>query len=228
MAVGDRFAQFNLPADVQNALTQLAKEVLKHPKGYEQLLKVETQTRKGTILFRVLRIAHTPDNSPAALIVSTHFQWRTAIGGILHSALGVTHAEQGVVRLLAEGQDAKSIANTRGTSVGTVRTQIKSIISKMNLRSQMDVIRFAVTLGTFSKKTEHDDTAYTHLAPELTRHWLEQEVWKPFRSLTLPDGRTSTYHDMGPADGNPVLTSYLGSCMVRWPKSMIQLAFQNN
>lgn len=139
----------------------------------------------------------------------------------------LTTAEQNVVRLLIEGQDAKSIAATRATSEGTVRGQIKSITGKMNLRSQKDVVRLVMALGDFPKGATGKETVeLATLGP--SENWLESEVWKPFRSVSVPDGRTLMYHDMGPPTGDPVLFSHMGSCMARWSRSMIQMAFERN
>ncbi|WP_186766389.1 LuxR C-terminal-related transcriptional regulator [Phaeobacter marinintestinus] len=55
------------------------------------------------------------------------------------------------MRTLVEGADAKAIAAERGTSEGTVRGQIKSILGKMHARTQSEVIRFALSLRDVSE-----------------------------------------------------------------------------
>jgi pimeloyl-ACP methyl ester carboxylesterase len=96
------------------------------------------------------------------------------------------------------------------------------------VRSQADVVRFALILSEFSSPSEaqRSETLLDPVAP--LDDWLQAQVWKPFMSIKLPDGRIMTYHDMGPTNGNPVLYSHMGSAMVRWSRSMIQLAFQHN
>lgn len=225
---GDRLDQLDLPAEMRTVLIRTTQEVLYRSEYYERLLKVEMASKDGAMLFRVVRIGKVFEDGPAALIVSTQFHWRETIATLLGSVFHLTEAEQNVVRLLVEGKDAKSIAAARDTSEGTVRGQIKTIIGKMNLRSQTGIVRLVMTLGEFPKGTEGEGGAVELATPGLSRNWLETEVWKPFKSISVPDGRTLTYHDMGPPTGNPVLFSHMGSCMVRWSRSMISLAFERN
>lgn len=228
VAVGKSLDELELSADIRTALIQTTQDVLNNAEPSEKLLKADMDKKRGSILFRVVGIANTLDEQPAVLIVTTQLYWRETIGPLLGSTFQLTKSEQAIVRLLVDGQEVKSIAATRSTSEGTVRGQIKSIIGKMNLRSQTDIVRLAITLGKFDSYPAEEQSTDTLPASGISLNWLETEVWKPFKSVEVPDGRTLTYHDMGPRTGNPVLFSHMGSCMVRWPKSMIRLAHENN
>ncbi|MEP5153074.1 LuxR C-terminal-related transcriptional regulator [Planktotalea sp.] len=224
---GDNLSSLQIPSDVQEPLLNVVKDVLHRNDCSERLIKSENETKQGAMLFRVIRIPTQNGATPSALVVSTYVHWREAIGDILNNAFKLTKAEQGVVRKLTEGHDVKSIAASRGTTVGTVREQIKSIIAKMNLRSQADVVRFALILSEFSEPSAvggGDETVKTLVTSE---DWFQAQVWKPFKSIKLPDERVMTYHEMGPSNGQPVLYSHMGSAMVRWTKPMIKLAFQH-
>lgn len=225
---GDHLDKLSLPLDMRTALIQTTKEVLRKPHSSEKLIKAEMATKSGTMLFRIMRITTNSESGPAALIVSTHFYWRETIAALLGGVFHLTDAEQNVARLLVNGENAKSIAIARDTSEGTVRGQIKSIMGKMNVCSQTDIVRHVMTLGDFPKSTVGEDNAVDVEVPELSNNRLETEIWKPFKSITGQDGRTLMYHDMGPVSGNPILISHMGSCMVRWSRSMIRLAFEHN
>lgn len=227
VSAGDSLDQLNLPAEMRAALIRTTRDVLNKSEPSEKFLKADLATKGGAILFRIMRVAEALEDGPAALIVSTHFHWREKTGALLGSVFQLTGAEQNVVRLLIEGQDTKSIAATRNTSEGTIRGQIKSITGKMNLRSQKDIVRLVMALGEFPMGTSGKEAADL-ATPELSKNWLETEVWKPFKSISVPDGRALTYHDMGPPTGDPVLFSHMGSCMARWSRSMIHLAFERN
>lgn len=227
VSAGDSLDQLNLPAEMRAALIRATQDVLNKSEHSEKFLKAELATKGGAILFRIMRIAEALEDGPAALIISTHFHWREKTGALLGSVFQLTGAEQNVVRLLIEGQDTKSIAATRNTSEGTVRGQIKSITGKMNLRSQKDIVRLVMALGEFPMGASGKE-AVELTTPALSKNWLETEVWKPFKSISVPDGRALTYHDMGPPTGDPVLFSHMGSCMARWSRSMIHLAFERN
>ena len=225
---GDHLNQLGLPLEMRTALIQTTKEVLRKPNVSEKLLKAEVATKSGTMLFRIMRITNKFEDGYAALIVSTHFYWRESIAVLLGNVFHLTEAEQNVVRLLVKGKNAKSIATARDTGEGTVRGQIKSIMAKMNLRSQTDIVRLVMTLGEFPKSASGEDEAVEIPVSGLSNDWLETEIWKPFKSITVQDSRTLTYHDMGPVSGNPILFSHMGSCMARWSRSMIRLAFEHN
>jgi DNA-binding CsgD family transcriptional regulator/pimeloyl-ACP methyl ester carboxylesterase len=225
---GDSLDQLGFPLEIRNALIRATQDALGNSKNSERLLKAEMATKSGTMLFRIMRIPKMFENGHAALIVSTSFYWRETIATLLGNVFHLTEAEQNVVRLLVEGMNTKSIAAARDTGEGTVRGQIKSIIGKMNVRSQTDIVRLVMTLGEFPKSAVGEEDAVELAVPGLSNNWLEGEVWKPFKSITVQDGRTLTYHDMGPVTGNPVLFSHTGSCMARWPASMIRLAFELN
>ncbi len=225
---GGNLDQLDFPAELRTALIQTTRDVLHRSQLSEKLLKVELATKDGAMLFRIVRIANGVGDGPGALIVSTHFHWRDTISSLLSSVFQLTEAEQSIVRLLVEGKNTNSIVTERGTSEGTVRGQIKSIIGKMNLRSQTDIVRLVMTLGEFPKGTNGEVYTAKPATSGLSNNWLEIEVWKPFKTISVPDGRTLTYHDMGPPAGNPVLISHMGSCMVRWSRSMIRIAFERN
>lgn len=220
---GDALARLDLGDEDHTALSTLARTVLAGRSGGEGLIRIGLETGQGAMLFRVLRADAAGDGAPAAILVSTHIHWRTSVGATLREAFGLTPAEQGVVRKLMEGRDARGIAAERGTAIGTVRSQIKSITGKMGVRGQAEIIRFAIILGEFSGKGPN-----VAAPPVPSAGWLEAETWKAFGELRRPGGRTLTYHDMGPPGGAPILTSHMGSCMVRWTAPMVRLLFERN
>lgn len=60
--------------------------------------------------------------------------------GSYASAVGLTPAETEVLALLAQGRNAKQVAQARGSSVHTVRSQVKSILGKSGTRSTRELI----------------------------------------------------------------------------------------
>lgn len=225
---GNSLLQLDLDADVLNALISMTKDVLNSADSLEKLLKADMENKRGAMLFRVVRLWNVNGAIPYALIVTTQFHWRNEIDDLLGNSFNLTKAEQAVVRSLVEGHSTKNIALIRATSESTVRAQIKSIISKMNLRSQTDVIRLAMTFSKLNPESNASPIVESSAAPTQSLNWLEHEVWKPFEAITVPDGRKLTYHLMGPKAGNPILFSHMGSCMVRWSRPMIELLYEHN
>jgi DNA-binding CsgD family transcriptional regulator len=58
--------------------------------------------------------------------------------------LGVTRAEAGLVATLAAGGTVEQHALQRGVSVGTVRGQLKQVLSKTGTHRQADLVRLAL------------------------------------------------------------------------------------
>ena len=225
---GDHLEDICLPAEMREALIRTTKQVLRGKPYSEKLLKADMGSKRGAVLFRVTQLEKHLEDGPAALIVSTQFHWRNSVSELLGAVFQLTKSEQDIVRLLTEGKSVKLIAAERNVSEGTVRGQIKIIIGKMNIRGQGDIIRLAMAFSRFPGDASGNTDTLNPASPALSGNWLEAEVWKPFKSVSLPDHRQLTYHDMGPPTGNPVLFSHMGSCMVRWSPSMIRLAYERN
>ena len=220
--------ELSLPEQVRDGLTKTVTDVLSSSEIADKLLKVELDSKSGSLLFRVVKIEKCVDDAPGVLIISTQFHWQETVSQLLGTMFQPTLAEQSIIHSLTEGKNADQKSDGRNTSKGAVRGQIKAIISQLNVRNQSDIIRLAMALNKLPNSTNSDGSAIASTPAILSKDWLEAEVWKPFKSVTLPDHRRLTYHDMGPPTGNPILISHMGSCMVRWSRSMIRLAFEHN
>jgi DNA-binding CsgD family transcriptional regulator len=58
----------------------------------------------------------------------------------LQALFGLTATEADIAAKLASGQDIKAIASSRGVSPGTVRVQLKSVFSKLDVASQAQLV----------------------------------------------------------------------------------------
>lgn len=72
---------------------------------------------------------------------------------LLGTVFGLTCAETQVVALLAGGQSPREIAEQRGTSLSTVRTQLKAIYKKTNTSHQSELVSKTLALSTTSAST---------------------------------------------------------------------------
>ena len=225
---GDPLSKLNTSTETHDLLSEALNSLFKSKTKPDRLLKLEVGPNRLQTMFQIRRLAETAkDGQPLALIVTTQYHWQPALGQTLEEVFGLTSTEQVVVRALVEGRDAKTIAAERNKSEGTVRSQIKSILAKMNASSQSEIIRLVISLRdvTFGNSERPIEPVISSANP--SSDWLESEVWKPFQTLTLPDGRRLDYHDMGPITGAPVLYSHMGYGLVRWSRPMINLAFKH-
>lgn len=215
------------PETIQ-ALDEALTSLFNDAERPDRLLRLHDSGERGTALFQLRALSQTAKSHPQhALIVTTRYHWQAALGETLEDIFKLTTAEQGVVKALVEGMDTKAISIERGTSEGTVRGQIKSILSKMNSRNQSEVIRLVLSLRDVSQGVTQDPPLVKVPVPTTGRNWIADEVWKPFTTLTMPDGRKMDYHDMGPANGAPILFTHMGYCAVRWHAPMIRMAFEH-
>lgn len=227
LAEGDHLAGLQSSASAQELLDEAMQDLFRSVEKPDRLLRLEVGPNTNQTLIQLRRLSETGDDGlPLALVVTTQYHWQPALGQTLEEVFQLTSAEQGVVRSLVEGRDARSIAEQRGTTEGTVRSQIKSILAKMNARSQSEIIRLVLSLRDVTLGANSERPDQSPATPNVTSDWLDAEVWKPFRTLTLPDGRRLDYHDMGPANGAPVLYSHMGYCLARWSRPMVKLAFE--
>ncbi|MGB5864871.1 MAG: hypothetical protein WBG95_11305 [Sulfitobacter sp.] len=216
----------NLPHETYRAVSENLRSVFLTKDQPTHMLRLELAGTRGTALLQIWRLeAIAGSDRQLALIVTTHYHWKAALVHMLEEVFKLTHDEKGVVRALVEGLDTKSIDAERGTRKGTVRGQIKSIVAKIYARTQSEIIRLALSLRDMSDSAGSQDAPHVVLLALTSTNWLHAEVWKPYKTLTLPDGRRMDYQDMGPADCAPIIRSHMGYGMVGWTEPMIKLAF---
>jgi DNA-binding NarL/FixJ family response regulator len=85
---------------------------------------------------------HAPFVSPS--LSDTLVQARRRSGGFRRPSQLLTVREREVVRLLARGQPSRQAAATLGISVKTVESHRANVMRKLELRSIVDLVRYAV------------------------------------------------------------------------------------
>lgn len=222
-------AQAQIALDSQEPLIQTLRKTLSAPKPTQHLLKVFDVAAASPAVFQIRQLAtRGQDEQTLALVVTTNYQWSANLGKTLEEVFKLTFAEQCIVRALVEGRSTKEISANRGTSEGTVRGQIKTVLAKMNARNQSEVIRLVLLLRDVSLGETIPNTVTQPNPQVASSTWWQNEIWKPFQAITLPDGRNMQYHIMGPPTGSPVLYSHIGYCLVRWHEPMLRILFELN
>ncbi len=192
-----------------------------------RILKLVEPDNRQPVLFHIRKLSILGEGGqPLFIVITNQFVWRLELDETLVEVFELTQAETRVVRGLVEGQDAKEIASSRGTSEGTVRSQIKSILAKTNAQSQAGVIRLVMSLRDVAGGAVIARSTM-RTSDSSNGSWLEKEARKPFKTMTLPDGRRLDYHDQGPPNGAPVLFSHMGFGQLRWTGPMLKLAFKH-
>ncbi len=216
-----------VPPDIAKPLRQALRTSAVSNDTRTSVVKLETEDRPDTSLLQIRPLGVMPGRGGSGfLVVSSQRYWRAGQDTALKDTFGLSAAECEIVRHLVQGKSIKQIAESRGTSQGTVREQVKTIFSKMQVNSQAEVIRTVLPMTDLPLASAYRDASGLPTAP-VTGNWLDAEVWQPFRTLMTPDRRKLDYHIMGPVDGAPVLYSHMGYCQARWSRSMIRLAYEH-
>ena len=75
---------------------------------------------------------------------------RVQQGGEKESYDGLTEREQEVLKLIAEDETNQGIANVLGISVKTVERHRENMMSKLNLHSRIELVKYAIRKGLIS------------------------------------------------------------------------------
>ncbi len=116
----------------------------------------------------------------------------------LTDMFSLTSAETDIVSALASGVTLQWIADTRGTSVDTVRSQLKSIFRKTGTSGQSDLVRLILSFCFTHALVDHADFPKTDVLSTPKDHAVE-------RTFQLSDGRCLSYFELGDPSGTPVL-----------------------
>ncbi len=153
--------------------------------------RVHTEQGEATVL---AMSAATLGLGYVVLLASTPFSIHLD-AAMLKTLFGFTEAEARIAQRLAEGLAPEAIAEHHGTSVLTVRTQIKQVMGKTGSSRQSELVARLLTSPASLPMPELDAAASL-----------------PGKVLRL-DGRNLGYVDQGPRDGIPVffMHSWAGS-----------------
>jgi pimeloyl-ACP methyl ester carboxylesterase/DNA-binding CsgD family transcriptional regulator len=160
----------------------------------------------------ILRVSPVDGGGPAplALVVSTELVWPEGFQATVQEAFGLTLAEVEVVRGVTLGLPLRDIAEARGRSVETVRTQVRSILAKTETHSQSELVR--VVLGLM-------EVARIPIAGEASLPIHSALDPRPMREMTGPHKRRLTWIEFGDPAGVPVLYMHLDFGLIRWTAS---------
>ncbi|MFT5799538.1 MAG: DNA-binding CsgD family transcriptional regulator/pimeloyl-ACP methyl ester carboxylesterase [Candidatus Azotimanducaceae bacterium] len=186
------------------------------------VLRVRSLEKGHFVVLRLQR-CQAAGGVPLVLAALSEVGWPQGFNDILRRAFSLTGAEADVVQSLVECCSVKDIAALRGRSIDTVRAQVKSILSKTETRSQVELVRLALSVMDMANLTLD-----THVEPRLVSKGYATLKPHDYQSLTTPDGRRLDYLVLGNPKGAPILFLPLDYGLVRWPASAEAEAAKRN
>ncbi len=176
----------------------------------ERYIRCISEDNGRLVVFRLSTMDAAQYGAGLVLAVSTELAWPESLSHTIRDAFQLTMAEVDIVRALVEGWSVNQIATARNRSVETVRTQVRSILSKTETRTQSELIRIALNLmdvvggerRASGLKVTGDGT--NRLAPI------------PFQTLWRPDGRSVDYVVLGDEQGRAIMCLPSDFGLIRW------------
>ncbi len=135
------------------------------------------------------------NNRPLGRLTSANLTWLPDIAFQFQESFGLTAVELKLTQAIVTGQSLRDLAKERGRSLGTLRNQLKTLLAKLNLRSQTEL---TCLYSGYINLTRHDEQdRYSHTFRN--RPWRRQHIFK------TSDGSLLDYSVVGPKSGRPVL-----------------------
>lgn len=194
---GDCIGSISARIEPLNPANSSASQDLTTLTGNEQIAfrYYDQDDSKSLILIEPLEDVEPNGEPQRYLVRSTKIEWTQRLTEFLHSMFKLTQAEAEIARDLVRGHRSDQIANARGSKVGTVRQQIKSIMEKCGSNSQSELMTTMVNLQHLlvarrlvgEKRTIHQCTP-TKVHETCVR---QMDAWGnlDFEMYGAPDGR---------------------------------------
>lgn len=186
------------------------------------LLRLQSTEKDRILVFKLMALDTNYDDQTCILYVSTEIEWPKTLSITIVEAFGLTQSEVDIIKGLVEGSNLKQIADKRGRSLATVKTQLRSILSKTETHTQAELIR--VTLGLMdvvaaTQKNSHIETNSVSSAKLVDRQFI---------TLERPNERQADHIVIGSMTGKPIFYLPLDYGLIRMPATAEKFAEDNN
>jgi pimeloyl-ACP methyl ester carboxylesterase/DNA-binding CsgD family transcriptional regulator len=195
------------------ALTRKLRDMLRSAPVDPSVFRVRSNT-SGRFIILHLRHCQLSDGTPQIVALTSEVSWPDNFSSILQAAFEFTKAEVEVVRMLIECCSLKEIAEQRGRAVDTVRAQLKSILSKTETNSQIELVRLTLSMMDIASHALDAEPA-AHLNSSVSGTLKPV----PFQSISTDDGRRIDYIILGDPKGSPCVFLPIDYGLIRWPAS---------
>ncbi len=200
-----------LPFDVEDRrlLSGGIRRIAEHKAERAMTIRIRSSATGSPVILRVSPV-EGGGTRPLTLVVPTELIWPERFALSVQEAFGLTPAEVEIVRGVTLGLPVRDIAEARGRSVETVRTQVRSVLAKTETHSQADLERVVLGLMDLALIPAWGEAPPGHVGGLVSRRVQE---------MRGPDGRRLTWIEFGDPCGAPVLYTHIDLGLTRWPAS---------
>ena len=129
----------------------------------ERIVQLDRMNSGGALLV-ILSPLRLPDGrNPLVQLRCSDFVWPRRLDAILSSSFDLTRAEMEIAAFVVEGFSVARIAEARGSSVATVRCQLRTIYEKTSVNSQIELMRvvmgIVIAFATMAPAMVHESPA---------------------------------------------------------------------
>lgn len=125
-----------------------------------------------------------------------HIKWIPEMGRQFQESFNLKPVEMAIVKTIVTGGNLNGLANERGRSLATIRTQAKTLMSRLSVHSQVEL---ACLYSGFTQSNRHSPLLEEVPQTHIDENWREKFI------LPLPNNRNLHYEIVGPKKGRPVL-----------------------
>lgn len=198
---GDRISRLGI---AEHTFASIIKNCEQPDRGYT-LVVADGAGDGRTPIFATASLAE----HKAIFITALDWTWPDGLADSLRQSFSLTERELQVLAHLMTGESAETVAERSGRSIGTVRQQVKSILSKLNVSSQMQAVALVAAAASAWQRLQK-------VAPLLQR---ESTNYPLFQDVLRLDARSIGIRRFGLNGGTPVIVIH-GAIFV--PGSMEQ------
>ena len=186
---GDDFRDW-LAGDLQETGRALRNLVRAEPGAGSVILRFHSGSadQRGTL---AVASRHGDETGCEIAIRRVALSWSDETGAQFAESMGLTGTETELVRFLVEGRSVNEFAEARSRAVGTARNQLKSILRKLAVGSQSELISLYAGFASSFAMQQAGIASSTRRACG--------------RAVTLPDGTEILYERYGKPGGTPAL-----------------------
>lgn len=183
------------------------------------MLRVHSQRSGSPVILRISPVAGDGAR-PLAMVLSTEMVWHQEFADTVREAFGLTQAEVEVVEAVTEGRPLKDVAEARGRSLETVKTQMKSILAKTETHSQSELVRVILGLMDLMAHPDRSTGANLPYAGRLRPVALQE--------MRTSEGRLLEWIEYGSPTGAPLVVMPQVFMLARWPAQAEAMARDRN